>query len=1013
MAAISQIRSSELLEATQFAETLKEVPEAELPRQVDLLERTLSILVERIVRQPVLPATGASRYFTASQMPNHKEVTRILQLAKKHLTDREATSTLSSLEPVERCLNSAIKTCAIQLPGGSVIEDVPFSKDSLIDVMSQELGDEGMPLIGESSSDSLLESILVSYKNHMLQLDDVIPGDPSLARVLSLNLSLDDLIKDQTILAQSTGKQASDGRKTAIAMFLAMIRQIDYLNDDAIAEVPSIKKLLYDYSKLPDENLVCLYLMIKDSSIKLMHRVNIVVHVEMIKRRKANAALDAKLKTLDGALPEGEKFYANSFGVLKSGQESSISRYCAELLSAPQKEYERLLQSKLSAQLPAFVLEPLFDRCIKASTTRGFIAILKASKNVKDSIYLKFLESGTSPILVTRLLTLACYHGKVAVVREVLSKHPSLESVTLLNAFKYACMGGHIPVLELFRSRFPSFLRGGEGIGLALNTSAELNMEAVADFLMGTELFKTCPASGDNSVAHAAYAAIEHGNYSFFEKLRNTVQFSQIPLEGDSRDVSILAILNALANRSQLPLVLSVMNMDHFKRSLPEEITVLLGEHCGTTKGAFLFGCGQGWESLVLHIIASAEFEEIPAHGNFGVGRALVLASEQGHTSIVRAILASSKLAQMPADGDHSIAKAFCSAADNGHSEIVDTFLKSSRSDEISLEGEFSLARAARSALKKGHLPVFLQIRSHPRIQEKMPEQKALLAETHGPIKQALAAAVNQKSLPLIQAILASHEFKHIPLVGPYSLMSAIDAAIAAGNFSIAGAILSSNRTAEIPSEKILSIWNQGLARAEAHSLAAGILQGTGSSHIPMDGERGLQATYRRAKAEGHLSLYLACQSHFRIQLEYLVEEECSLLKEENGGIRRALMSACENGYLALAKAIFKEAEVFDRIPASGDYSLQDAFEWALQFGHMEVVQAFLDSSRREEIPLGRREYAVAVLAHRALGPTNSIARFFWSIGTPPPIDPAPYVQRGFKPDYVDRSYSPASIDYD
>ena len=1013
---MASIITKELLDATDITAALRVVPKSDLSKQVDALNTTLSDLVHRMIRKPTPPANLTLRtYIPFEQRLNHVEITKILQLAKKHLVDRQATSYLPSLEPLEKSL-AIPTTFRIQLQSGRYIDDVPYSEGSLIDKLKDDLGEEGMPLIGNEFSTSIVECILGSYKNHVLKLAQAIAGEPFLAHTLSSNLTLSDLIKDQTASSQRSGKEAIKGRNAAIAIFLEVISQIDYLGDDAIAKVPSIKKFLYDYSKLLDVDLIYLHQKIKDFPIGLAHHINIYVHLEMIKRLKANVAFDTTLKAIDASLPECDKFYATSFSPLIEGHESSIARYSAELLSAPQQEYEcsleydRLLKSKLSNQLPPFVLELIFDRCVKASTEGSFIVILEVSKNVKDSVYLKLLESNC-PKVAQHLLTLACYHGKVAIAKEILDKYPLLDSESLSRAFKYACSGGQIPILELFRSRFSSFLRGGDGIGRALVASAERNQEEVIDFLMQTIFFSTCPAVGRNSVALAAHAAIHNSSYSIFEKLRKCVQFRQIPIEGDLRQGNILAIVEALAEATQLPLVAKVMSMDHFKHSLPEHIRLLLGDHCGTITGSFIFGCGQRWNPLVLQIIASPDFEAIPPTGNSGVGAALGLASTNGSTSIVRSIMASSKFAQIPTFGENGIAAAFYYAAGKGHLPIVNAFLESTRGDEIPLEGEFSFLTAWRSAVEAGHLPIFLKLVSHTRYLERLTaEQRTLLTQEHGAIQLALATAIRKKSVLFAQAIVNSEEFNHIPIAAPSGLIRIINDLITSHNFPLAIAILSSKRTGEMPNKTILAIWNQALASVESHPVAIGLLQGSGAIHIPMEGELGLRSTYKIAIEKGHLSLFLALQENSIIKTSFL-DEEYSLLRQENGGITRALLMCAEEGHLALTMAIFEDRELFARIPASGEHSLSEAFEWALQKGRLHIVQAFLNSSRSAEIPASRRRYALALLESESSAPTNSVSRFFWNLFALRPVDPAPFVLRGFRAD--ERSYSREEIDYD
>ena len=1020
MASTSQISQSDLIHATYLAEALNQVPANKLSEQLDILKTTLSEYVLRMLRAPssFLPTQTYRTYIPCTEREFREEILRILQLAKKHLINRKAAYYSPLLEPIEKKL-ALPKTHPIQLPSGNIIDDVPYSEGSLLATFQEEFGDEAMPLQGSRFCSSVLESIIISYKNYVLKQDLPITGNPSLSQILSLHSTLSDVIKKEIlaeevkdllitgtplrseipsldsiltdlikrdILTQegqgsTSSKAIEKGIHNAIRLLLATISWIDYFADDGMIKTPSIDKFLFDYSNLLPVEIVILHIVMADFTTGLLEKVNICVHAEMLKRIKTDSHFDQKIKAIDSFLHQDFKFYAKSFGQLNPGTNLSRARYCAVLLTTKAENYTRLLQSPLSKEIPTFVLEFLFDQCVPSVSEEIFLSIVDLTKKIKESLYLNLLDSNPSPIIQHRLLILASYYGKQATVAKALSIGPLGDLNSLIQAFLAATSRGHIGILELFEKSAPWLFKDSK-MGRALVQATKENREPVIDFLMSREFFTTCPTTGKNSVMEAARLAASEGYYSIFEKLMTSAQFEQILLNTELSG----QILDVLALNLQLSLVCKIMDTDPFKRSLAEE-SHTYRKACGTVIGAFMLGCGNHhWNPLLSQIIASPEFASVPSSKDSPIGFGLVRATLNGNACIVRSIIANRQFEGIPAVGRNSIAHAFYEAAMNQHLPIIDAFLQSSRAEEIPLDGEFSISSALQQALFRGHLNLFLKLISLPRYREKLhPEERSLLAQRNGTIKLCLAIASNLRSEDLVLDIIKSDQFDNIPATGEYSLNTALKKSLKNRDIGIARAILASRRSVELSEQYICRIWDDAI-RERLYPLNIAILESRAHIHIPLGT---LKQSLNHAGNHGQLPLYLALQGNARVQ-SIFSPYAIPFLATEDGAITHALSRSIGYGHSALIEAIF-QSESFARIPttgARGELSLVKIVHFAIKKPYISVLQTFLRSPRRNELPQALINYVEGLVSYENAAPKNSVARFFWSFINTAPIAP-------------------------
>ena len=847
-----------------------------------------------------------------------------------------------------------------------------------------------MPLQGTSFSSSVLESIIISYKNYKLDQDQAISGHPFLARILSSNQALSDLIKMEIDALQSEDIEVSEairkGVDNAINLLLETIIQIDYLGDGEVFKVQSLYEFLFNYSNLSDDHLISLHLKFKDFTTGLAEIVNIYIHKKMIARRKEDPFFDIGLQAIDRLLPENWKFYATSFGLLPQGENPSIARYSAELFTVEDADLKELLESTLSNEIPTLILGTLFEKCINGSEEEFFAIPLNLSKKVQDEFYLGVIRSTTSPDILTRLLRLTCYHGKFPIAEEILSIKPALPADTLIRGFVEASAGGQIHILELFLNMFPDLHRS-IAINKALLASVSANTEAVTDFFISQEFFSFVPITGEYSIFNAAILAIKRRHYTIFEKLMTSPQFEEILLN----EILNTELLDSLAEDCQLSLMQRIISSDQFRRSLLEPVRLYYEKYLSSITGVFLFGCYRSWNPLIQKIMASPEFEGIRAIIDPDLGLGLAIACYNGNDFIVSSLLAHNNFTKIPAEEGYSISWAFLVAASNRQQAVAITFLESSRAQEIHLDGTCSISKAFEKSIKQGLLPLFLKIISLPRYADRLtPEQNALLTEDHGKIKLALQMALQARSEPLLQAIIESDQYIDIPATGPLSLTTSLKQALTHRLIPVASAILKSQRNEEIPPLVINQIWNEAI-NINLLELNVAIMESPIRRHIPLEGKNGIRQTLTRAKKEGNLPLFLATHLDERTLSFYSNREEYFLsfpLHLSTGALSfkvlsLGLHSSASNGNLALIQAIF-QSELFGSIPSTeSTFNLNSAFNEALIKKDIPILQAFLNCTRNEELFRVRRQQASNLILFESRAPKNIVLRFFWRFFTP------------------------------
>jgi hypothetical protein len=129
------------------------------------------------------------------------------------------------------------------------------------------------------------------------------------------------------------------------------------------------------------------------------------------------------------------------------------------------------------------------------------------------------------------------------------------------------------------------------------------------------------------------------------------------------------------------------------------------------------------------------------------------------------------------------------------------------------------------------------------------------------------------------------------------------------------------------------------------------------------------------ASEGGQLELFLAVQENPRLESTFS-EQENALLIEENGGIRRALVTSVSQGHLPLTRAILQSTS-FRSVPREGPNSLNTAFDLAFQKKNTPILEAFLRSNRGDEIYEHLRMLGSNLIGYEAAAPKNCLARFF------------------------------------